>query len=75
MRRFDGPACGSSLTDPVHRDDIQEAADDYRTDSGSESEEEADSFCSVTRHARGVDVRLVSWKFWNEKNFDFDLFY
>ena len=68
MRRFDGPACGSSLTEPTHRDDIKAAADDYTSDSGSESESEPDAFCGVTLHARGVDAKLVSSKL---QNFDF----
>ena len=61
MRRFDGPACGSSLTEPTHRDDIQAAADDYTTDSGSDSEAEPDAFCGVTLNARGVDAKWVSF--------------
>ena len=60
MRRFDGPASGSSLTEPVHRDDINEAAADYETDSGSDSEADPDHYCSVPRNARGVDMKLVS---------------
>ena len=60
MRRFDGPASGSSLTDPIHRDDINEAAADYETDSGSDSEADPDHYCSVPRNARGVDMKLVS---------------
>ena len=69
MRRFDGPACGSSLTDPIHRDDIQAAADDYTSDSGSDSESEPDAFSDVTLHARGVDAKWVSSEI--QKNFHF----
>ena len=60
MGRFDGPACGSSLDVPSRRDGVEQAAADYRAESGSESEKEPDEFCSVTRHARGVDVHVVS---------------
>ena len=60
LKRFDGPAAGSSLADPTHRDDINAAAEDYSSDSGSESEAEPDHICSVPRNARGVDVKLVS---------------
>ena len=61
LGRFDGPACGTSLDVPSLRDGVDEAAADYRAESGSESEKEPDEFCSVTRHARGVDVHLVSF--------------
>ena len=60
LQRFDGPAGGSSLSEPTHRDDITEAATDYETDSGSDSEADPDHFCSVPRNARGVDMKLVS---------------
>ena len=59
MMRFDGPASGSSLTESSHRDDINQAAADYETDSGSDSEADPDHYCSVPRNARGVDVKLV----------------
>ena len=59
MKRFDGPAGGSSLTRSTHRDDIDQAAIDYETDSGSDSEADPDHYCSVPRNARGVDVKLV----------------
>ena len=69
MKRFDGPAGGSSLTEVNHRDDIKEAADDYTSDSGSDSEADPDHYCSVPRNARGVDMKLVSSKY--KKNFFF----
>ena len=60
MRRFDGPASGSSLTVPIHRDDIDDARADYQSESGSDSDAEPDHFCSVPLNARGVDMKLVS---------------
>ena len=61
MKRFDGPADGASLTKSTPRDGkTKQAADDYATDSGSESETDPDHFCSVPRNARGVDMYLVS---------------
>ena len=61
MKRFDGPADGASLTSPTPRDgNVRKAADDYASDSGSESETDPDHFCSVPRNARGVDMYLVS---------------
>ena len=59
LRRFDGPASGSSLSTPNHRDDIAEAATDYETESGSDSEADPDQYCPVPRNARGVDMKLV----------------
>ena len=61
LGRFDGPAVGLSYTDTDPRDGVEEAAADYRADSGSESEAEPDEFCPVTRSARGVDRYLVSF--------------
>ena len=60
MERFDGPAAGSSLTEITRRDGVAEAAADFEADSGSESEADPDEFCAVPRHARGVDMYLVS---------------
>ena len=61
MERFDGPAAGTSLTQPSRRDGVDEAAADFEAESGSESEAEPDEFCSVPRNARGVDMFLVSF--------------
>ena len=58
LRRFDGPAGGSSS---VHRDDINQAAAEFESDSGSDSEADPDHYCSVPRNARGVDMKLVSF--------------
>lgn len=60
MKRFDGPAAGMSLFEPDRRDGVEQAAADYKSESGSESEAEPDEFCSVRMHARGVDMHLVS---------------
>ena len=74
MKRFDGPASGNSLTNATHRDDIDQAATDYETDSGSDSEADPDHYCSVPRNARGVDMKLVSITFtWKNELGNFEL--
>ena len=49
----------TSKKKPSHRDDIAEAAADYESESGSDSEAEPDHISSAPRNARGVDVKLV----------------
>ena len=63
LDRFDGPAGGSQSL-KIHRDDLEQAAAEFRSESGSDSEAEPDHISSFPRHARGVDAKLVSKKFY-----------
>ena len=59
LDRFDGPA-GGSRSSQIPRDDLEQAAAEFRSESGSDSEAEPDHISSFPRHARGVDAKLVS---------------
>ena len=58
LDRFDGPAGG---TNAIHREELNEAEAEYRSESGSDSEAEPDHISSFPRNARGVDAKLVSF--------------
>ena len=58
MDRFDGQA-GGTQSSHIPREDLDQAAAEFRADSGSDSEAEPDHISSFTRHARGVDAKLV----------------
>ena len=60
MERFDGQAGGTQHSE-IHRDEIDQAAAEYRSESGSDSDAEPDHISSFPRHARGVDAKLVSY--------------
>ena len=59
MERFDGQAGGTQSSN-IPRDDLEQAAAEYRSESGSDSEAEPDHISAFRRHARGVDAKLVS---------------